>query len=117
MNAMNANDVKKELYKSKANAKLECVVSGTMYYSVPLESGVYQFPIYTVDVVHGNMYKLDAKTQTSPKIDITYVPVEEKLYTLSADLGTTMFSSEMKASDLNRWISKAIEKDEFVKIR
>jgi hypothetical protein len=112
----NVNDVKKELYKSKVNAKLTSVVSGTMYYTVPLEDGLYQFPIETVEAVKRPLYVLEAKTQTSPKIDLTYTKVEETLYVLSADLGTTLFDMEMKASDLNRWIAKAIEKGEFVKV-
>jgi hypothetical protein len=37
-------------------------------------------------------------------------------YLLSTDLGTTTFESEMKGSDLNRWIAKAVEKGEFIKI-
>jgi len=113
---MNANDVKKELYKSKVNAKLAEVVNGTMYYIVQLEDGLYRFPIETVDPVNKTLYKLDAKTQTSPSIALTYTKVEEHYYTLSADLGTTTFSAEMKASDLNRWISKSIDKGEFIKI-
>jgi hypothetical protein len=35
---------------------------------------------------------------------------------LSPDLGTTKFNSEIKGSDLNRWIQKSIEKNEFIKI-
>lgn len=112
----NANDVKKELYKSKANATLKSVVSGTMYYAVQLEDGLYQFPIETVEPVTSTLYRLEAKTQTSPTVGLTYMKVEEKMFTLSADLGTTSFDTEMKASDLNRWIAKAIEKGEFVKI-
>lgn len=114
---MEANEVKKELYKSKVNAKLECVREGRMYYSVQLENGTYMFPIDTVERVSTTLYKLDPKTQASPTVDLTYTRVDEKFYTLSAELGITDFSAEMKASDLNRWISKAIEKDEFVKIK
>ena len=114
---MNANDVKKELYKSKANAKLEYVREGKMYYSVQLESGTFIFPINTVDKINSTLYRLDPKTQASPTIDLMYVPIMEKTFTLSAELGLTDFGAEMKASDLNRWIVKAIEKDEFLKIK
>ena len=116
---MNANDVKKELYKSKAFAKLDGIVSGTMYYTVPLADGVYRFPIETVEKVNTPLFKLDTVIRSSiftrmfgPK----YLKAEGILYNLSADLGTTYFGSEMKASDLNRWIAKAIEKEEFIKI-
>lgn len=116
-NVLDINNVKKELYKSKVNAKLECVREGRMYYSVQLESGTYMFPIDTVEKVNTTLYRLDPKTQSSPSVDLTYTRVDEKFYTLSAELGITDFGAEMKGSDLNRWIAKAIEKDEFVKIK
>ena len=114
---MNATEVKKELYKSKVDANLEFVREGKMYYSVKLEDGTYLFSIDTVEKVNTTLYKLDPKTQTSPTVDMMYVRVDEKFYTLSSDLGVTDFSAQMKASDLNRWISKSIEKGEFVKIK
>ena len=42
--------------------------------------------------------------------------VDVELMSLSSDLGTTTFESEMKGSDMNRWIAKAVEKGEFIKI-
>ena len=98
---MNANEVKKDLYKSKNMAKLSHYVSGNLYYNVQLEDGIYQFPISTIE----------------EKWDGTYVDGNENIsINLSSDLGTTTFESEMKGSDLNRWISKAIDKGEFIKI-
>lgn len=85
------NDIKKELYRNKPIAKLTRVIKSTMYYTIELEDGAYQFPIETVE------------------------PDGDK-YVLSADLGTTSFEAEMKASELIRWISKAMEKNELVKI-
>ena len=35
---------------------------------------------------------------------------------LSEDLGETSFGSKVKGSELIRWISKAIDNDEFIKI-
>ena len=99
---MDKNEVKKDLYKSKNMAKLSHYVSGNLYYTVELSDGTYQFPIATVD-------KLIAEGLTTNGII--------DLYILSEDLGTTSFESEMKGSDLNRWISKAIDKGEFVKIK
>lgn len=86
------NEVKKELMKSKVNAKFSHYVSGNLYYTVELADGIYQFPISTVD----NYYSRTDET--------------EGLYELSSDLGTTTFSSEIPGHSLNRWIAKAIEK-------
>jgi hypothetical protein len=43
-------------------------------------------------------------------------PVEVQLFKLSEDLGTTSFSNKMKGSELNRWIKKAIEKGDFIRV-
>jgi len=85
--------------KNKVVAKLVNYTYGNLYYTVELSDGIYQFPISTID------------TDT----DATSRLGRELLY-LSSDLGTTSFYAEMKASELNRWIAKAVEKDEFVKI-
>lgn len=95
---INVNEVKKELMKSKVNAKFSHYVSGNLYYTVELADGIYQFPISTVD----NYYSRTDET--------------EGLYELSEDLGTTSFYNEMRGSELNRWIDKAIKKNEFIKI-
>lgn len=91
------NKVKKDLYKSKAMAKISHYVSGNLYYNVELNDGIYQFPIATVEEREPIFYSV-------PSIQ------------LSSDLGTTTFNYEMKGSELNRWISKAIDKNEFIKI-
>jgi hypothetical protein len=96
---MNANEVKKDLYKSKNMAKLSHYVSGNMYYTVELADGKYQFPISTVEEIPNGL-----------------VGGRLNVFKLSEDLGTTTFEAEMKGSDLNRWISKAIDKEEFIKI-
>lgn len=90
------NEIKKDLYKSKVMAKFSHYVSGNLYYTVELESGVYQFPMSTVE--------------ESEKFD------SEGSVKLSSDLGTTTFYSEMKGSELNRWIAMAIDKNEFIKV-
>ena len=94
---MNANEVKKDLYKSKNMAKLSHYISGNLYYTVELINGIYQFPISAVE---------QNKNEFGIAIGLK----------LSSDLGTTPFESEMKGSDLNRWIVKAIDKGEFIKI-
>jgi hypothetical protein len=96
---MDKNEVKKDLYKSKNMAKFSHYVSGNLYYNVELTNGIYQFPIETVE------FNEDSSTFNIGNLE------------LSSDLGTTTFENEMKGSDLNRWISKAIDKGEFVKIK
>ena len=81
------NDVKKDLYKSKVNAKFSHYIAGNLYYNIEVLGNVYEFPISTYSYPN-----------------------------LSEDLGTTKFDSEMKGSELNRWIQKSIEKNEFIKI-
>lgn len=97
INIMNANEVKKDLYKSKNMAKFSHYVSGNLYYTVELAIGTYQFPISTVE-----------KNENEFGMAIGLK--------LSEDLGTTEFNAEIKGSDLNRWIAKAIDKGEFIKI-
>ena len=99
---MELNEIKKDLYKSKAMAKLSHYVSGNLYYTVELADGVYQFPIATVEEV---------------EIEVTENGHTAEVTQLSSDLGTTTFESEMKGSDLNRWIAKAVSNGEFTKIR
>ena len=95
--AFDKNEVKKDLYKSKNMAKFSHYVSGNLYYKVELSVGTYQFPIATVE-------EREVIFDSVPSIK------------LSEDLGTTEFNAEIKGSDLNRWIAKAIDKGEFTKI-
>ena len=96
------NQVKKDLYKSKAMAKFSHYVSGNLYYTIETLGDKYQFPISTIDVDY--IEPLDEGED------------EREIIILSEDLGTTSFEAEMKGSELNRWIQKAIEKDEFIKV-
>lgn len=104
---ISANEVKKDLYKSKVNAKFSHYTSGNLYYTVELADGTYQFPISTIDI------KIEYMSPENEGED----EIEIKITELSTDLGTTDFGNEMKGSDLNRWIAKAIDKNEFVKIK
>jgi hypothetical protein len=113
---MEKNEVKKELYKSKVNAKFSHYAIGNLYYTVQLEDGLYQFPIPTVELHTGPLFKLEAGTQTSPERVMNYVKYNKELYDLSADLGQTYFYAEIKGSELNRWIEKAFDKGEFIKV-
>ena len=86
------NDIKKELMKSKVMAKFSHYVSGNLYFTVQLSDGTYQFPIETLEDTQIGELKL------------------------SSDLGTTSFYSEMRGSELSRWIDKANKKEELIKV-
>lgn len=109
---MNANEVKKDLYKSKNMAKFSHYVSGNLYYTVELTDGTYQFPISTVEEKEIEVHLSLTGNEFSDNQFGRCIPILE----LSSDLGTTPFNDEIKGSDLNRWISKAIDKEEFIKI-
>ena len=102
------NEVKKDLYKSKNMAKFSHYVSGNLYYTVELADGIYQFPIATVQE--------GVTIQTDNFDNLTSSMYEIKTIELSEDLGTTVFNAEVKGSELNRWISKAIDRGEFTKV-
>ena len=102
---MTLNDIRKDLYKSKVNAKFTHYCAGKLYYSVVIDGSTYQFPISTTDTINKCTY-------TVGKVEIT---VDEHC-TLSTDLGNTSFHVEIKASELIRWIGKAFESEELIKI-
>ena len=106
---LDKNEVKKDLYKSKNMAKFSHYVSGNLYYNVELADGIYQFPIATVDEVYENYSQDMGDGLTLGRTRVTGIE-------LSSDLGTTVFNAEVKGSELNRWISKAIDKGEFTKV-
>jgi hypothetical protein len=98
---MEKNEIKKDLYKSKNLAKFSHYVNGNLYYKVDVMDGTYQFPIKTVQ----KSYVMDTR-------QVEKIPT----LVLAEDLGTTVFNAEVKGSELNRWISKAIDKGEFTKV-
>lgn len=95
------NDVKKDLYKSKAMAKFSHYKKGELFYNVELIDGTYQFPIATVETYDVGSIKCEC---------------ENIITELSPDLGETSFKAEIKGSDLNRWIAKAIKNDKFIRV-
>lgn len=127
------NEVKKDLYKSKAMAKFSHYVGGTLYYIVEVIDGIYQFPINTIDsgrledlygkeifiydYTVGEYEKFEAMLSKKVKNDGDDSDYEEiEFKNLSVDLGTTPFNAEIKGSELNRYILKAIDSDEFIKV-
>jgi hypothetical protein len=140
---MNINEIKKDLYKSKADAVFMYYSAGNLYYSVPLADGTYKFPISTVEEIkeskvvkisieEGNpIVDIDESTQSSnseSETESVHVSIDSEeplaltVFTLttsvnlSSDLSTTPFESVMKGSLLIRWIQKAVESEDFVKI-
>jgi len=91
---MDKNEIRKELMKSKSLASFHHYTGGNMYYTVSISGVIYQFPIPTVESDNDGHFNIR----------------------LSSDLGTTSFFRDIKASELNRWIGKAIDNEEFVKI-
>ena len=102
---MKATDVKIEVLKNKLTANFSHYVSGNLYYTVLLDSGLYQFPIATVE---------EGPTFNDDESGLSMYDIES--VQLSSDLGTTSFDAEVKASLLNRWIGIAIDNKEFIKI-
>jgi hypothetical protein len=96
---MDKNELRKDLYKSKVIAKFSHYISGNLYYTVDVYDSTYQFPIPTIEDL----------TITSSVSTFNGIK-------LSSDLGTTSFYNEMKGSELNRWIGKAIDNKEFIKL-
>jgi hypothetical protein len=143
---INVNEVKKELMKSRVNAKFSHYVFGNLYYTVELADGVYQFPMPTIEKgdlteIYGpcrvkdldnegyidfneiytseevkKYYERKKKLEELDSMLIDDKPLEIEFEKLSSDLGTTSFFNEMRGSELNRWIAKAIDKDTFIKI-
>ena len=96
MVTISINEVKKDLFKSKTMAKFSHYIAGNLYYNVEVFEELYQFPISTVETLTDSNFTFGVQ--------------------LSEDLGTTRFESEIKGSELARWIGKAIDKDQFTRV-
>lgn len=83
-------------------AKFSHYNKGRLFYEVSIMEGVYQFPIHTVEVDY-----------IEPEFE---GEDEREIIVLSADLGDTTFSNEIKGSELIRWIGKAIKNEEIKKV-
>ncbi len=98
---LNETEIKKDLFKSKAMAKFNHYIAGNLYYNVEVFGDMYVFPIATVEEV--------IETDSFEREEIQTLK-------LSSDLGTTIFKSEIRGSELARWISKAIKNETFIKL-
>jgi hypothetical protein len=88
---MDKNEIKKDLYKTKAIASFSRYIAGNLYYTVDVAGNTYEFPISTVEETNG-------------------------VLSLSSDLGTTEFGNSIRGSELNRWIMDAVDTGVFIKI-
>ena len=98
-------EIKKDLYKSKNMAYFSHYQSGDLYYNVVVMDALYQFPIAVVEEVEitdPSEYREDEEDNT--------------ILRLSEDLGSTPFESDMRGSELIRWIQKAIKNESFIKV-
>jgi hypothetical protein len=100
-------EIKKDLYKSKAVAKLMYYNPnyGDLIYSIQALGKVWEFPIHTIkDCVLGyDFIEQGAKV----RFDIDSIKLNE-------ELKGAQWEPAMKGSDLNRWIGQAIDAGEFV---
>ena len=107
---MEINEIKKELYKSKVDAEFSHYQNvdgvGYLFYTIQLEAGLFQLRISTIEKI----------TEKVLGYDTIKLSVDIQTIKLSSDLGTTAFNNKIKASELNRWIVKAIEENTFFKI-
>lgn len=97
---MEKNELKKQLMLQKTMANFGHYCAGNLYYCVMADGEMHQFPIATVE------YKSHTSAEGEHIIDME----------LSADLGTTPFPASERASMLWRWIDKAIDAGEFIKL-
>jgi hypothetical protein len=105
---LNETEIKKDLMKSKTMAKFSHYIAGNLYYNIEVFGDMYEFPISTVDVkVTHNVSTLEVGAKVKESDVVT---------TLSEDLGTTSFNSEIRGSELARWISKSIKNETFIKL-
>lgn len=107
------NEVKKDLYKTKAVAKLDYYdpSTGDLIYNVEVLGKICRFPIHT----HENVTLVREYIEQNPEGTGEYekVRIELSSIKLTDDLKGARFEAEMKGSSLIRWIQQAIKKNEF----
>ena len=104
----NIVEIKKALMLTKAMATFDGYSNGNLYYKVELHGIVYRFPMSTTEPV---VYSISIKENDNVIQEIKVNSVKN-----SSDLGITTFMSIIRGSELIRWISKAYNAGEFVKI-
>jgi hypothetical protein len=104
--SVDKNEIKKDLYKSKENAKLLYYepANGDLIYQVFALGKNYTFPIHTVEKTRFKAEFIEQEQGASIYVDTIK---------LTDDLKGARFEPEIKGSTLIRWIQQAIEADEF----
>ncbi len=108
---MDKLQVQKELMRSKSMATFDRYENGDLFYNFDFEGATYQFPIPTIDEVHINQTIVD-ESGVSADIIIT-----AKVHRPTPDVKGAAFCTEMRASELFRWIKKAIDKDKVILVK
>jgi hypothetical protein len=90
---MTENEIKKDLYKSKEIARFAYYDGDTnrMYYQIKIMNTPFLFPI--------NVFEKD-----------------DGILSPASDLKGAKFGAEIKGCDLNRWIIKAFNKGDLMKL-
>lgn len=109
------NEIKKDLMRSKSMAKFSHYSGGKLFYNVDLQkeeiSGTYQFPINVVQITTKEFRLTPGEVESDTNTNLSLDKME-----LSEDLGDTNFYSEIRGSELNRWIAKAFNNNQFIKL-
>ncbi len=94
------NEIKKDLYRTKAIAKLEYYnpENGDLIYNVEIFGQFHRFPIHTI---------------TKSVSGFNTFGDEVYSIALTDDLKGAKFEAEMSGSSLIRWIQQAIDNNEF----
>lgn len=107
---MEAIDIQKDLMKSKTMAEFDRFANGNLYYNVMILGAPYQFPISTIKETHINMPILDEEGED------TGMKFTAKTFRPQADVKGADFTPKMRASELFRWIKKAYNNNDLVKL-
>ena len=108
---MDKLQVQKELMRSKTIAKFDRFENGDLFYNFEFDGSGYQFPIPTIDEVHINLPVIDEAGVVMDDLRIV-----GKIHRPTPDVKGAAFGTDMRASELFRWIKKAIDLDKVVKI-
>ena len=108
---MDKLQVQKELMRNKTIAKFDRFEDGILFYNFDFEGAKYQFPIPTINEVHINMRVVD---ESGTEMDDMHVVA--KVHKPTPDVKGAAFCPEMRASELFRWIKKAIDNDQVIKL-
>lgn len=103
-------DVQKDLLKSKTIADFDRFENGDLFYNVNILDDLYQFPIPTIGEVHINHDILDSEGEQSG------MKLIAKTFRPKNDVKGAAFTPQMRGSELFRWIKKAYNDNNLIKI-